>query len=255
MNSTESAEIYSNINKRKIRNMLLIFVSCLFIGIFSVTTGIVIGQNRCLSLSKNMNADRFMYSQKTISGPTISQSAEIPSSISPTINSTIFPPASLVITSVNTPVKVLEDTSGWTVYENKDKGFSVKHPNDLKPEMLPDGDIAITKFGPTQKGETEFYDGINIAFRTEPMEGKTLLEAIEPNKKIAEELSGNKIVTKEITLNQVKGLEYKYEGYDYIYLPRKNGWFLEITDMSKDPGKIGYENIVQNILSSIKILD
>jgi hypothetical protein len=141
----------------------------------------------------------------------------------------------------------------WLTYVDKEKGFLIKHPKDLKPEMLADGDIVITKWGPTQKEQTEFFDGINLAFRTEPLEDNNLMKTIESKKKMNEEIYGEKNEIKKIIVNGQDGLSLESSGWNFIYLPRPNGWYLEVLNMSQDPGNLGFETLTLKMIETIKI--
>lgn len=60
---------------------------------------------------------------------------------------------SLPITESTSPSTTLTQT-----FENEH--FSFRHPADIKPEKRSDEGIQLIKRGPTQRTETELYDGL-----------------------------------------------------------------------------------------------
>lgn len=142
----------------------------------------------------------------------------------------------------------------WVFYENKDIGFSIKHPDYLEPEEQQDGSIGIFFLGPTQKTETEFYDGISLYFKLTPLEGKDLIDIVEENRRIFVDLYGDSVSKiSEIVVDLVSGFVFSDEKGQYIYLGVGNNNYLEINNMTVDPGDLGYKQTASDILESAKI--
>jgi hypothetical protein len=146
------------------------------------------------------------------------------------------------------------ETSNWKTYTDKNLGFTVKHPENVKPENYKDGTFVLSLWGPKQTEDTEFFDGIDISIARKPLAGKTLTAVVEENRTGSAEIAGETISpATQITLGGVNGLTYKAMNNDYYFLPLANGFYLEILNLSADPGNLGYLNTATIILKSLEI--
>lgn len=147
--------------------------------------------------------------------------------------------------------------SDWIIYENREYGFSLEHPQDLFPEILQDGTIAFVLWGPTQAEDTEFYDGINLNFLSFPLDGRSLMDIVEENRNNLILAYGEGEVS-QIDLLMIDGQEgYIFNDYmaQYIYIPQGNDKYLEIFNATADPGELGYKETVFEMIESVKILE
>lgn len=140
------------------------------------------------------------------------------------------------------------------IYENKEKGFSIKYPKEVDLQKNEDGSVSFGIWGPSQKKDTEFYDGLSIGVTVYPLNGKTLDQIVSDNIKASEEVWGIKIDPAEpITINGNTGLTYHPENHEYYYFLLKDDQYLELTDLSADPTGQGYLDIAKQILNTLSI--
>lgn len=147
------------------------------------------------------------------------------------------------------------EMANWNTYTDKSLGFSLKHPNNIKPETYNDGIFVLSLWGPTQKEDTEFFDGISISITKKPLAGKTLVEVVEEYRKGSEEIAGEKINPASPTIiGGVAGLTYQAMNNDYYFIPYQSDSYLEILNLTADPGALGYLDTATKILESITII-
>ncbi len=147
------------------------------------------------------------------------------------------------------------ETTNWKTYTDNQMGFAIKYPENVKPENYKDGTFVLSLWGPTQKEDTEFNDGVQISVVKKPLSGRTLSVIVEEERKGSEEIAGKKIAqAKSATLGGVTGLSYEAMDNIYYFLPIKSDSYLEILNLSGDPGNLGYLSIAQRILESLQII-
>lgn len=150
-----------------------------------------------------------------------------------------------------------DPTEGWKIYQSST--YEVKYPAGFTAGQNQGSILTISKWGPTQKPQTEGYDGIFLNFT--PLEIGTDLETyvqakIEEIKQqgVAELLSG----PEDIIVSGYTGKTYTAQGlgvYRYLILSSMDGTMLmEIGDSTADPGNLGFSKTVDQILSTFKFL-
>ena len=147
-----------------------------------------------------------------------------------------------------------EETTDWEIYKNETMGFSIQHPSNLKPEDLGDGSIVFQLWGPTQSNDTEFYDGVNISITKKAFDGKSLEIIVEENRTGSKEVWDNDQVSekKQTGWKGFNGYMYQVGGHKYFYLIQDSQYYLEILNLSGDPGNLGYVNTSEKIISSLQ---
>lgn len=170
----------------------------------------------------------------------------------PTAVPTIIPATSTVV-----PTKIAandRETADLVTYKNGKMGFSVQHPGNLKPEDLGGGSIVFQLWGPTQSNDTEFYDGVNISITIKALEGKTLESIVEENRTGSKEVWGDDQVSekKPTGWGGYNGYMYQVGGHIYYYMKQDPQNYLEILNLSGDPGNLGYVKIAEKIISSLQ---
>lgn len=150
-----------------------------------------------------------------------------------------------------------DPTTDWETY--KSPAFQVKYPNNL----ISGGDestLNIAKWGPTQTEGTELFDGYSITFQIKELADTTPQEYADTLISETESV-GISEITKEpsaITINNYQGVTYTEEGlgtYKHIILGSNNSTSLMlISVLVSDPGNLGFEETVDQILSTFKFI-
>lgn len=159
-------------------------------------------------------------------------------------------------TSTTTPTKTSINLKDYT---NTKMGFSTKLPQDTEIKENLDGTISFYRWGPTQKTQTELYDGYSINIDQASLgvnkNLKSLIEADIEQKK--EQLSPDFKIVAPISA-KLNGFTYTaldaFGEVVYYYLPQANNKFLLISVISKDPGKLNFEKTVGDIILEITMI-
>lgn len=151
--------------------------------------------------------------------------------------------------------------AGGSSYLDKDGIFSILYPNDFTLDTQDIKHIRIYKRGVTQRPQSEMSDGVLIVFETIDLQNETLgdwvtsrinestadgtLEVIEPKKSIIQ--------------NGYPGFSYALRGLGIsknVVLQKddKSNHAVVITYSVSDPEQNGYQNEVNKVLSSLKLL-
>ncbi len=147
------------------------------------------------------------------------------------------------------------DTTNWKRYTSSNLGFSIKYPAEVTLEEK-DNLVLVSFWGPTQKANTEFYDGINLSFTSGSLKDKTLKEFADSGVEQTK-LNGGVIVKPLLpfVLNGISG--YAYQGgsqgrFTRIYLTSGRNQYFMISDGTVDPTEKGFQKITDQILSTFK---
>lgn len=142
------------------------------------------------------------------------------------------------------------------IYTSQEMGFSVEHPKNIPVKYYEDGSVGFVVEGPTQKADTEFYDGMVVVFQKMPLEGKTLAVIVEENRSIYIDIQGaeaNVSPVRNVDVGGVEGLSFSEQTGEYIFLLVSTDSYLSIANLTSDPGNLGYEEIAKKIIDSVKI--
>ena len=235
---------------KKTNWLLIIIGGCLVVFLIIVVATVALGG---FFINKYINLFKKEILPKIQVAPTVTQPLETQpteTTITPTI------PAS------PTP----ETTANWKTYSNKNVIFTFKYPGNitLKEGEEGDSDITLTLFGPTQKMDTEAYDGIYLRFSLPfKLGSKSLKDYVQ--EKVNQDKAQPDIVTvvkdlEGITIGDLKGYTYTISGlgiHKSIFLQSQFGSdnFVDISDSTADPTNQGYPKIVEQILASFKFLE
>jgi len=145
-------------------------------------------------------------------------------------------------------------------YSNEETAITFKYPRDVSLIESPDGEIIISKSGPTQKAGTEFYDGISLTIIPSKTGDKSLKDIVD--EKIAKIKSDSSVAysvgnVEVYSVNSTTGYKFTVTGngeYDYIYLPLGTDYYAQIVDSTADPENQGYQAEVDDIIDSIDFL-
>ncbi|OGM06088.1 hypothetical protein A2125_00560 [Candidatus Woesebacteria bacterium GWB1_43_5] len=165
-------------------------------------------------------------------------------------NQTTQPPPTPEATTTPDP------TADWETFENNI--YRLKYPEGFEVNKDEGNVVTLLKLGPTQKEQTEFYDGISLNFDPREISGnsKDYVEIrLEESRRLGSDITKE---ISEIEIGEYKGFTYSARGLGnskYIFLESKSGLFLVITDSTVDPGNLGFTNVVDKIFSTFKFVD
>ncbi len=148
--------------------------------------------------------------------------------------------------------------SAWLEYS--DNEFYFRYPPDvaLTNENVSDGTVSIGKWGPTQKPDTEFYDGLALTFSLVQIDQTDLRTYVEArmieDSQIGEVLSD----ISEIKINDYQGFAYLISGlglhtYSYIQDDQSNK-IIMIVDSTIDPTNRGFKAQAEQVLHSFRFV-
>jgi len=134
--------------------------------------------------------------------------------------------------------------------------YVINYPKDMKAEKMNPTSSRIYKSGPTQKGQTEMYDGIIITIETiTNSTNQTLgvfadIKSKEDHAEIVER-------PKNISLNGISTIKYRLRGlgeYDnYILESKDKAAFIHIVVLAEHPTKAGFKQLAIEIVNSISL--
>ncbi len=152
-----------------------------------------------------------------------------------------------------------EITSGWETHTAST--YKVKYPSDVQVNEQEGGRLLLTKSGPTQKTETEFYDGLSLSFHQFDLSGTNLETYVQGKIDESEEAGIFEIISgpSPVNIGNYSGRTYTSQGvitFRYIYLQSTDGSkSMEIIDSTIDPGNLGFEETVNQILSTFQFTE
>lgn len=146
----------------------------------------------------------------------------------------------------------------WKKYISN--SYSFMYPPDVELKEREGGTVTLGKWGPTQKADTEFFDGISISFRALHLPNTTLQDYAQSQidevklAGMAEVISG----LSPTTINNYSGLTYTTVGLGthktMVVQSIAGTSFVEITDSTIDPGNLGFSDTVNKILSTFEFI-
>jgi len=139
-----------------------------------------------------------------------------------------------------------------------DLGFTIYHSPNMLVRKEGDGIAAFVLIGPSQKGQTEMYDGINITiFKVETYTQDNFKSFVEKEvEKIKND--GMSEITKGITPIQIgkyRGLKFTVHGFgehEEVYLEGNDKKYLHIATLVEDPTNQEFEEMKNKILETIE---
>lgn len=143
----------------------------------------------------------------------------------------------------------------WKLYSSDTIGFSMYYDPLLTLQEDSKTDVRFYKQGPTQRGQTEMYDGMIVTVRKVDVVGDAqayINNQIEQYKNIGsitEPLHDSK-------LNGISMKEYSASGLGdakMIFVPIDNQTLLEVSYMVPDPTNAGFQKVVDSMLSTFKL--
>lgn len=143
----------------------------------------------------------------------------------------------------------------WKLYSSDTIGFSMYYDPSLTLQEDSKTDVRFYKQGPTQRGQTEMYDGMIVSIRKVSVDdgGQVHIDdQIEQYKNV-----GNITVPlHESTLNGISVKEYSASGLGdstIIFVPVDNQILLEVSYMAPDPTSAGFQKTIDLMLSTFSL--
>ncbi len=174
-----------------------------------------------------------------------------PRVISPT------PPAEITPADLSPSPTPNPEIEGWETFSSEEIGFSIEYPSDINISRMEDT-VVMTKQGPTQRQNTEFYDGISLSFSSGPLGERSLREFAEEEaigyrqQPVVDEVSNLRFVT----INDISGYSFDVVSLGertYIYLPQGEDRYLQIINATVDPANQGFSETVNLMFSTLRI--
>lgn len=143
----------------------------------------------------------------------------------------------------------------WKLYTSDDIGFSMYYDPSLTIQEDTKTDVRFYKQGPSQRGQTEMYDGMIVTVRKVDVVGNTqayINNQIEQYKDIGS-------ITEPLHDSKLNGISTKEYGASslgdakIIFVPNDNQTLLEVSYMAPDPTNAGFQKTVDLMLSTFKL--
>lgn len=159
------------------------------------------------------------------------------------------------------PIKVDELKQGGSSYSDPNGVYVFLYPSEYKLDTQNNGEVVrIYKVGPTQKGQTEIYDGVVMTFEKQNLNGKGLENWTSDY--IKSLTNGDTIeLIKDKEKTQVNGqVAYTFVlrglgEHQYYSISKTNSDFVIISASNvSDPGNLGFQKEVDAILTTLEII-
>ncbi|RLC35479.1 hypothetical protein DRH14_00900 [Candidatus Shapirobacteria bacterium] len=156
-------------------------------------------------------------------------------------------------TSIHQPSLALPETAQWKNYSRT--GFSFKYPSNLDLRETKSGHVSLSLYGPSQKKDTEPYDGLYLTFgHPLKLKNSSLDDYTDQQLKLLLETGELVDKKKKIKINGFDAYSFSVQGlglHRYIYVKSTDGRLvMTITDSTHDPGHQGFSKTVDLIMST-----
>lgn len=168
---------------------------------------------------------------------------------------------------------VVDEMSGWESHTVSELGLELSYPEDaifsansgnligIGTDYQGPSLVTISKYGPTQALDSEFFDGYSLTIVKIGLKGESLEQIAQNHIQSSTTEFGQDFVVqpiKPISVGQKQGLTYTVRGlgeYTHILLPNDEGSFIIVTYSVPDPTDQGYQKIVHQILSTFEFVE
>jgi hypothetical protein len=160
------------------------------------------------------------------------------------------------------PVDTNDLRAGGSSYRDPQGMYVFLYPSDYTQDEQNNGKmIRVYKLGPSQKGQTEMYDGVNVMFESVDLQQQTLEQWVDTSIQTATADGLSEIVEpkKKITQNSYPGFTYTLQGLGEakFYVLQKDAssnYAVVVTTSVMDPQNVGFQQQVDKILATLEIL-
>ena len=145
---------------------------------------------------------------------------------------------------------------GWKMYTNNDMGFSMAYDPSLTVQQDNDNEVRFYRNGPTQKGQTEMYDGMLLSVQkiTAPEGVQAYIDTH------IKEVAESSTITAPLRTGMLNGLSIQtfdasgLGDFTTIFIPVDDANLFELSYMVVDPTNAGFQETMDAILSSISLI-
>ncbi len=144
----------------------------------------------------------------------------------------------------------------WKTYSNTDIGFMVKYDPRLQSSERSKEDVSLYMWGPTQAQDTEVYDGVVISFRTVKLSG-TLDEYAQQQASQFKDVGQITKPLHDVSINGASAKQFSASSlgeFTVIFVPVEDKRIIEIAYLTPDPGNLGFQKIIDQILSTFTLV-
>lgn len=159
------------------------------------------------------------------------------------------------------PEAVSDLERGGSSFSDPDSIFSILYPSEYVQDTQGENQYRIYKQGPTQKGQTEMYDGVIINFETIALGGQSLSDWVDSRISSSTQDGTSELVEEKtaINVNGYPGYTYTIRGlgtFEYLAIQKdtNSNFAVGITSLIADPGNLGFEQEFENTLSTLTLL-
>lgn len=177
----------------------------------------------------------------------------------PKLPPTEIPSPKLTSTPTPTTMSIKEVPEDWEIYTSQEHEFQIAHPPEIKIISGPQGEIRFSLSGPNQQERTVLTDGFSIIVSSNGYTSSSLLDLV---KKTKTKISKNPATSNFSEIKQ-KVIDGKSAYYfklhwggenTYYFLDKGNKKHLEIIKIVQDPTGQGFEQTVDQMLSTLTLI-
>lgn len=146
---------------------------------------------------------------------------------------------------------------GWQTLKDEKVGALIQYPSDFQIRKDSDKSISFYYHGKTQSLGTEIYDGILVSVMKDELGDGGMSKYIERNMEQTKTMGSVVKPLTPISINEIGGFTYTAQtlgDYEIIFLPSGKDEVLVVSYINPDPEKVGYQEIVDDMLSTLKIV-
>lgn len=150
--------------------------------------------------------------------------------------------------------------AGGSSYSDSKGLYTFLYPSEYSIDTQDTQYLRLFKTGPTQKGQTEMYDGVIMVFETIELQGQSLESVVDTRIAGATADGTSEIIQpkRAVTLGSYPGFTYETRGLGsatvlVLQKDLQSTQAVGITMLIADPGQIGFQKEVDAILSTLEL--
>lgn len=151
--------------------------------------------------------------------------------------------------------------AGGSSYLDSEAVYTFLYPSEYALDTQEEGKYTrISKRGATQRGQTEIYDGVIVAFERVDLQGVSLSDWVDAQIKTATDNGMVEVLEpkKTAALNTYPGFTYELQGlgsskYIVVQQNPSSTYAVNISFLVADPEQQGYQQEVDAILSTLEL--